>query len=72
MARLQRDEAWASKWGAPREDIQNARRILSQGPGGIDRLEAALKKGSIALPVVAAIYAAGAAELKKGAEREGL
>jgi hypothetical protein len=70
LAKLQRDEAWASKWGAPREDIQNARRILGEGPGGIDRLEAALKKGTIALPVLAAMYAAGTAELKKG--REGL
>jgi hypothetical protein len=70
LAKLERDKTWASKWGAPREDIQNARRILGQGPGGIDRLEAALKKGSIALPVVAAIYAAGSAELK-GAGREG-
>ena len=67
-AKLSRDEAWASKWGATREDIQNARRIISEGPGAIDRLEAALKKGTIALPVLAAIYAGGSAELKRRGE----
>lgn len=59
LAKLDRDEAWASKWGLTRPDVQNARRILGEGPGGIDRLEAALKKGAIALPVLAALYAGG-------------
>ena len=72
MAKLERDEAWASKWGATRPDIQNARRILSEGPGGIDRLEAALKKGAIALPVLGAILAGGTALLKQGGDHEGL
>ena len=65
LARLDRDKAWADKWGAPREDIQNARRIIAEGPGGIDRLEAALKKGTIALPVVGALLAGGVAQLKQ-------
>jgi hypothetical protein len=53
MARLQRDEKWAAKWGAPRDDIQNARKIIGDGPGWIDRLEAGLKSKAI-LPSVAA------------------
>jgi hypothetical protein len=72
LAKLERDDAWAAKWGAPREDIQNARRILSEGPGGIDRLEAALKKGAISLPVFGAILAGGTAVLKQGEDHEGL
>jgi hypothetical protein len=59
--RLMRDEQWAAKWGAPREDIQNARRIIGEGPGWIDRLEAALKSGAIALPAVAALIGGAAA-----------
>ena len=35
-----------------REDLQNARRIIGEGPGWIDRLEATLKQGAI-LPAVA-------------------
>lgn len=42
LNRLERDQQWASKWGAPREDIQNARRIISEGRGWIDKFEAAL------------------------------
>jgi hypothetical protein len=72
LAKLERDDAWASKWGATRPDIQNARRILSEGPGGIDRLEATLKKGAIALPVFGAILAGGTALLKQGGDHEGL
>jgi hypothetical protein len=58
LDRLQRDQDWASKWGAPREDIQNARRIIagsSNTADWIDRLEHALKIGAISLPAVAAI-----------------
>ncbi|EHR03230.1 hypothetical protein [Bradyrhizobium sp. WSM471] len=51
------DQQWAKKWGAPREDIQNARRIIGEGKGWPERLEAALKKGAISLPVVAAVWA---------------
>ena len=33
------DAATSAKWGAPREDIQNARRVIGQGQGCIDRLD---------------------------------
>lgn len=59
LNRLERDEQWASKWGATREDIQNARRIIGQGPGWIGRLEDALKKGAV-LPAVAGAVLVGA------------
>jgi len=39
--------------GAPHEDIQNARRIIGQGKGWIERLEQALKSGAV-LPATAA------------------
>jgi hypothetical protein len=35
--RLDRDQKWSSKCGAPHEDIQNARRIIGQGQGWIDQ-----------------------------------
>jgi hypothetical protein len=43
LNRLERDESWAKVWGQPREDIQNARRIIGEGPGWVDRLDAAIK-----------------------------
>lgn len=56
MNRLLRDEEWAAKWGAPRADIQNARRIIAESKNDwIDRLEAAKKAGVISLPALAAI-----------------
>ena len=71
VMKLERDKAWADKWGAPREDIQNARKIVGEGPGWIDRLEAALAKGIISLPAVAAIYAGAMSTVpQKGADRE--
>jgi hypothetical protein len=58
MNRMTRDQDWIAKWGAPREDIQNARRVIGEGPGWVDRLEAALKAGAILPAVAAAIYSA--------------
>ena len=52
-ARLERDAAWQSKWGATREDIQYARRVIGDGPGWVGRLETALKSGGL-LPAVGA------------------
>ena len=54
---LERDQQWSERWGAPRADVQNARRIIGEGPGWVDRLEKALADGAISLPVAAAIYA---------------
>jgi hypothetical protein len=53
LDRLDRDQKWSSKCGAPHEDIQNARRIIGQGQGWIDRLEQARKSGAV-LPATAA------------------
>ena len=55
-ARLLRDEEWASKWGAPRADIQNARRIMGAGPGGFTRLRAALARREVLPAAAAAIF----------------
>ena len=60
LDRLERDEQWAAKWNAPREDIQNARRIIGAGTGWIDRLEEALKTGAVSLPAVAAVLGTAA------------
>ena len=53
LDRLQRDEAWSKKWGATRDDIQNLRRIVGEGPGWIKRLRLAVRNGSV-LPAAAA------------------
>jgi hypothetical protein len=50
---LEQNAEWVSRMGATRADIDNALRIIGEGPGGLDRLEAALKSGAL-LPAVAA------------------
>ena len=51
LQRLSRDEDWAKKWGVTGKHFQNARKIIGQGKGWIDRLEEGLKNGTI-LPAV--------------------
>jgi hypothetical protein len=63
---LARDEAWASKWGATRDDIQRSRQIIGEGPGWIDRLEAALKKGVVLPAIGAALLAPLVAQQDNG------
>lgn len=67
LNRAERDEAWSKKWGVTRDDIQNARRIIGEGPGWIGRLEDALKKGAI-LPAVAGVAFLGAAANQRGGQ----
>jgi len=50
---LQRDSEWSQRWGATNEAIDNARKIIGEGPGWIDRLEQALKNGAV-LPAIGA------------------
>jgi hypothetical protein len=64
LSRLERDEAWSQKWGATRQDIQNARRIIGEGPGWITRLDQALKKG-VVLPAVAGAVLLGASQQRQ-------
>lgn len=52
LNRLERDAEYAGKYGLAREDVQNARRIIGEGPGWISRLREALAKGAV-LPGVA-------------------
>lgn len=47
LARLERDAEYSRQWGATREDIQNARKIIGEGKGWVDRLESAMKAGAI-------------------------
>jgi hypothetical protein len=47
VARLERDAEYSNQWGATREDIQNARKIIGEGKGWVDRLESAMKAGAI-------------------------
>jgi hypothetical protein len=58
LDRLALDQDWQSKWGVTREGLQNARRIIGNGPGWVDRIEAALNNGTILPAVAAAIYSA--------------
>jgi hypothetical protein len=54
--RMERDAEVAAKTGDPvREDIQNLRRIVGEGPGWQNRLKEALARGEI-LPALAAAY----------------
>jgi hypothetical protein len=70
LAKLERDQTWSKEWGAPREDIQNFRRIVGSGPGWVDRMEAALKAGAI-LPAAAAAFFAAARHSSQEVGREG-
>ena len=58
LARLERDTEYAAQWGATRADIQNARRIIGEGPGWVDRLSRALTEGALLPGVAAAVVAA--------------
>lgn len=53
LNRIERDRDWASRWGAGRQDVENARRIIADGPGWIDRLRRAVERG-VVLPAVGA------------------
>lgn len=56
LDRAARDEEWAARWGATREDVQNMRRIIGNAKGGwIDALKEAVKAGAV-LPGVALGY----------------
>lgn len=52
LANLERDEEMAARFGATREDIQNARRIIGEGPGWVGRLKSAVAAGAV-LPSLA-------------------
>jgi hypothetical protein len=43
--RLERDVAWSSSMGLPREDVQRLRQEIAKGPGWIDRVERLLGQG---------------------------
>lgn len=51
LNRIERDRDWSAQWGATRQDIETARRIIGDGPGWLDRLEDALKRGAV-LPAI--------------------
>lgn len=53
LKRLARDEKLSAQYGATRADIANARKIIGEGKGWIDRLRKGLKSGAI-LPGIAA------------------
>ena len=54
LNKLERDEKYAERFGAAREDVQNLRRIIGEGPGWIDRLKTGLQNGAV-LPALAAL-----------------
>jgi hypothetical protein len=62
-ANLERDAEWLSKMGVTRADIQNAHRIIGEGPGWVDRLEAALKSGVLLPALAAAVIAAAGGDV---------
>jgi hypothetical protein len=68
LARLERDEQWAATWGATRADIQNARKIIGDGPGWIGRLRVAVRRKEI-LPAIATALVASSAMQGVGDEQ---
>jgi hypothetical protein len=68
-ARMQRDAEWADRFGPVRPEIQNARNVISQGPGWIDRLEAILRQNPAALPAI--VGGAGLAPFALRQSRDG-
>jgi hypothetical protein len=70
LARLERDQDWAAKWGAPREDIQNARRIMSQGPGWRQRLQEGVMRREILPATAIAIMGSSMAMQQMGGQNE--
>ena len=60
LDRLERDQAWSKKWGATREDIQNLRRLVGEGPGWIKRLRMAVRNGAVLPAAAGAIIGASA------------
>jgi hypothetical protein len=60
LDRLARDEDWSKRWGATREDIQNLRRLVGEGPGWIRRLRVAVRNGAVLPAAVGAIMGASA------------
>jgi hypothetical protein len=65
LANMERDKALAGN-DTLRADIQNARRIIGEGPGWVDRLKEALARGellpAVALPILAAPFLKEASE----------
>ena len=51
LNKAERDTAWQATWGATRQDVQNARRSIGEGPGWVERLRFALESG-VLLPAV--------------------
>ena len=51
LNRLIRDKKASKELGATREDIENARKIIGEGPGWVGRLRSALEQGQV-LPVI--------------------
>ena len=68
LARLERDEAWSKKWGATRQDIQNLRRIVGEGPGWVKRLRLAVRNGAVLPAAAAAIF--GASAMQEGSDEQ--
>lgn len=61
LARIERDADWAKTMGATRQDVENMRRIIGQGPGWVGRLREAAAAGTV-LPALAAAMITGSGE----------
>jgi hypothetical protein len=67
LARMERDAEYAAQFGATRDDIQNARKIIGEGgKGWVTRLEKALKSGALLPAIGAAIL--GPAMMRGGSQ----
>ena len=69
LNKLELDESLAARLGGTREDVQNARRIIGEGPGFLGRLRAAVGAG-VVLPAIAAFVVYSPA-MQEGSQKNG-
>lgn len=69
LNKLELDESLAARLGGTREDVQNARRIIGEGPGFLGRLRTAVGAG-VVLPAIAAFVVYSPA-MQEGSQKNG-
>jgi len=69
LNKLELDESLAARLGGTREDVQNARRIIGEGPGFLGRLRTAVEAGAV-LPAIAAFVVYSPA-MQEGSPNDG-
>ncbi|NKW71628.1 hypothetical protein HGD85_01295 [Rhodobacteraceae bacterium R_SAG10] len=69
LSKLELDESLAARLGGTRQDVQNARKIIGEGPGFLARLRSAVASGHV-LPGIAA-FAIASPSMYMGSQNDG-